>query len=121
MLEDDKETLLTIIKRVRKNDNFKQIEDNIILEKLINNEINFSDLSEHYLPEPEEVQLAAVKQDGHNIKYINNPSEEVQLTAVKQDKFAIGHIKNPSEKVLQYLGIKDKEEMTSWVHDLLKT
>jgi hypothetical protein len=33
----------------------------------------------------EELQLAAVKEDGYAIRSINNPSEEVQLVAVKQN------------------------------------
>ena len=47
----------------------------------------------------EQVQLAAVKQNGFAIEYIKNPSEQVQLAAVKRDGYAIDYIKNPSEKV----------------------
>ena len=47
----------------------------------------------------EKKQLEAVKQDGLNIRYINNPSEVVQLEAVKQDGLSICYIDNPSEVV----------------------
>lgn len=47
----------------------------------------------------EEVQLAAVKEDGYNIQYIENPSEEVQLAAVEEDGYSIEYIENPSEEV----------------------
>lgn len=43
----------------------------------------------------EEVQLAAVQQDGRAIIHIKNPSEEVQLAAVQQNGWAISGIKNP--------------------------
>jgi hypothetical protein len=39
-----------------------------------------------------EVQLAAVKNDGRAIQYIENPSEAVQLAAIKQDGLAIQYI-----------------------------
>ena len=47
----------------------------------------------------EEMQLAAVKQNGYVIEYIKNPSEAVQLAAVTQNSYAIRYIKNPTEKV----------------------
>jgi len=47
----------------------------------------------------EDVQLAAVKQNGHVIQYIDNPSEELQIEAVKENAYAIQYIKNPSEQV----------------------
>lgn len=50
-------------------------------------------------PNSEEVQLAAVKQNGLAIDYIDNPSEEVQLAAVKQYGHAVECIDNPSEAV----------------------
>jgi len=53
----------------------------------------------------EDLQLAAVKQDGHAIYYIKNPSEDLQLAAVKQDGHAIYYIKNPSED-LQLAAVK---------------
>jgi hypothetical protein len=43
-----------------------------------------------------EVQMAAVKQNGHAIQFIKNPSVEVQMEAVRQNGYAIRHIKNPS-------------------------
>ena len=49
----------------------------------------------------EEEQLAAVKQEGYAIQYINNPSEAVQLEAVRQNVWAIDFIKNPSEAALE--------------------
>jgi hypothetical protein len=53
-----------------------------------------------YIKNPsEEIQLAAIKQNGYTIKYIKNPSEEIQLAAIKQDGLAIMYIKNPSERV----------------------
>jgi hypothetical protein len=47
----------------------------------------------------QELQLAAVEQNGYAIYYIKNPSEAVQLAAVKQNGGAIYNIKNPSEAV----------------------
>jgi len=57
-----------------------------------------------YIDNPSEaVQLAAVQQNGNAIKYIIRkgiiPSERVQLAAVQQDWFAIEYIDNPSEEV----------------------
>ena len=47
-----------------------------------------------------EIQLEAVRQNGHAIKYIKNPSLEVQLEAVKEHGNAIKHIENPTLEVL---------------------
>lgn len=47
----------------------------------------------------ENVQIAAVEQNGQTIRFIENPSEDVQLAAVKEDGQAIRFIENPSEKV----------------------
>lgn len=46
-----------------------------------------------------EVELAAVKQNGGAIQFINNPSEEIQLAAIKQYGGAIQYIKNPTDRV----------------------
>ena len=57
-------------------------------------------LSIRYIENPsEEVQLAAMKQNGYSIMYIENPSEEVQLAAVKQNGESLQDIENPSEEV----------------------
>ena len=45
------------------------------------------------------MQLAAVKQNGNSIRFINNPSEKVKLAAVKQNGDSIRYINNPSEAV----------------------
>lgn len=47
----------------------------------------------------EAMQLEAVLQDGHAIRYIQNPSETLQIIAVQQTGYAINCIQNPSEKV----------------------
>lgn len=47
----------------------------------------------------EKEQLAAVREDGLNIKYIYNPSEKIQLEAVREDEDAIMYIEHPTEKV----------------------
>ena len=47
----------------------------------------------------EKVQLAAVQQNGHAIKYIENPTEQVQIAAVTHYGYAIEYIENPSEQV----------------------
>ena len=60
---------------------------------------NVGDLIQFIDNPSEEVQLAAVKENGLSIKYIQNPSERVQLAAVKEIPYSIQHIKNPSERV----------------------
>lgn len=53
-----------------------------------------------YIRNPSEaVQLAAVRKNGHAIDYISNPSEAVKLAAVRQNGHAIKYIKSPSEEV----------------------
>ena len=55
-----------------------------------------------YINSPSEnVQLAAVKQDGWAIKYIDSSSENVQLAAAKQNGWAITFIKSPSEQIVK--------------------
>lgn len=45
----------------------------------------------------EEEQLAAVKENGFVIQYIDNPSEKIKLAAVTENGNAICYINNPSE------------------------
>ena len=47
----------------------------------------------------EQVQLAAVREDGCAIDDIINPSEKVQLAAVRQNSQAIEYVENPTPKV----------------------
>jgi len=61
----------------------------------------------YYAELPEEVQMAAVKQDGYAIEYINNPSPEVQMAAVNQNPNAIEHIDNPSPELQMAAVTKD--------------
>src|SRR5690554_356835 len=52
-----------------------------------------------FIKEPsEEIQLAAVNQNGFAIQYITDPSEEVQLEAVTNVGMSIQCIKNPTIK-----------------------
>ncbi|MCS7317083.1 MAG: hypothetical protein NZZ41_02015 [Candidatus Dojkabacteria bacterium] len=44
-----------------------------------------------------------MKQNGLNIKYIENPTEKVQLATLKQNKDAIKYIRNPSKKIIDFL------------------
>ena len=46
----------------------------------------------------EEVQMAAVQEDGWAIKYIKNPSKEVQIAAVKKDSIMLEYLKNTLKK-----------------------
>ena len=51
----------------------------------------------------EAVQLVAVLENGSSIQYIENPSEAVQLRAVARDPNSIKYIFNPSEEVVKYV------------------
>lgn len=51
---------------------------------------------------PENVQLAAVKNNGVSIQNIDNPSEEIQLAAISRNRDAFNFIKNPTENVQIY-------------------
>jgi hypothetical protein len=51
----------------------------------------------------EQIQLAMIKRNYSELKYIKNPSEAVQLEAVKQHVDSIRYIKNPSQAVLDYV------------------
>ena len=63
----------------------------------------------------EEMQIEAVKEDGYNIRFIDNPSEKVKLEAVKQCPSIINDLKmnnndinsilkiSPDIKLIQYL------------------
>jgi hypothetical protein len=105
----NKEELSKVIQAEKRIDNnHKRMKDSTILKKLINGKIALYQIFEFIKDPPEEVQLAAVKQNSfdieygevnYNIKYIKNPSEEVKLAAVKQNGYAVQFIKNPSEEV----------------------
>ena len=98
----DKETLTKIIQATRKiNNNYKRMKDSTILKKLINNGIDIGKIIKHFANPPEHMQLAAVKLNGHNIRFIKNPSEVVKQAAVKQNGFSLQWITNPSEVVKQ--------------------
>ena len=62
-------------------------------------EYNVKNIEYYYAEWPESIQLAAVKQDGTVIEYIDNPSPEVQMAAVNQDGWAMRYIDNPSPEV----------------------
>ena len=64
-----------------------------ILQEIFKNALPFSTSPSN------ESQIAAVKRDANEIKYIENPSEEIQLAAVEEDGSAIQFIRNPSEKI----------------------
>ena len=74
-------------------------------EQLLELDKNFIKFTKNnYLYPTLKKQLAAVKQNGYRIQFINNPSEEVQLAAVKQNGYSIRFINNPSDKIkAQYI------------------
>ena len=51
-------------------------------------------VNENMVFKTKEIQLVAVKQNGNNIQYIQNPDKDVQLAAVKQDSYSIQFIHN---------------------------
>lgn len=51
----------------------------------------------------EKEQLAAVKNHGWTIYYIDDPSMEVQLAAVREDGWAIYYIDDPSQVVKDFI------------------
>ena len=96
----NQEALKTIIKAAKNIDgNYERMSDSTILKKLINGKIALYQIFEFIKDPPEEVQLAAVMENGCAIEHINDPSEQVQLAAVKKFGVAIGYIKNPSEEI----------------------
>ena len=53
-----------------------------------------------YIKNPsEQLQISAVRNNGHLIEFIKNPSKEVQLASVKNNGYSIEYIENPSEEV----------------------
>ena len=66
-------------------------------------------------PSPE-VRLAAVKQNGWAIQYIKNPSLEIQVAAVKEDGYAIQYIENPSLEV-QLAAVKEDSYAIEFIED----
>ena len=57
---------------------------------------NVKNIEYYYAELPEDVQLAAVKQNTNAIEHIKNPSPEVQMVAVNKDGFLIRYINNPT-------------------------
>lgn len=71
---------------------------------LILTAVNSDGLVLKYIPHekrPEFVKLAAVKQHGYAIQFINNPSQTVCLEAVKSKGHAIQFIKNPAHEICE--------------------
>jgi hypothetical protein len=69
-----------------------------------------------FIREPsEEMQLAAVRQDGYAIQHLRDPSEAVQLAAVLQNSESIQHIREPSEAV-QLVAVQED----AWVIQYIK-
>jgi 6-phosphogluconolactonase/glucosamine-6-phosphate isomerase/deaminase len=64
--------------------------------------------------------LVAVRQDGHAIRYIKNPSEQEQLEAVRQNGLAVVYITNPSPAV-QYEAISQTIEAIKHINNLYPT
>ncbi len=65
---------------------------------------------------PYDILLEAVKQNGHDIQYIENPSEELKLEAIKQTGHAIQYIQNPSEE-LKLEAVKKNGHALKWVNN----
>lgn len=65
----------------------------------------------------EELQLAAVAQNGSAILCIENPSEAVQIAAVTQSHEAIHRIKDPSDAV-KLAAVTSNGEAIFYMHDL---
>jgi hypothetical protein len=63
----------------------------------------------------EQVQLEAVQQNGYSIQFIDNPSEQVQLAAVQKNGYSIRNIDNPTESV-QFELLKHKPKLLVYVH-----
>ena len=63
-----------------------------------------------------EEQIKLVKEDGWNIKYINNPCLEVQLEAVKKDGYSIKYINIPCLEV-QLEAIKEIEYSIQYINN----
>jgi hypothetical protein len=51
----------------------------------------------------EEYQMSAVKKNGTNIKYIQNPTDKVQIYVLEKNQLYIQYIKNPTPKVQMYI------------------
>ena len=47
----------------------------------------------------EELEIFIVKNNGNNVRYINNPSKEVQRQAIKSTPLSIKHIKNVDKEI----------------------
>lgn len=57
----------------------------------------------------EEEKLRIVKENGCRIRTFWNPSEQLQLAALKNEGFAIEFIHNPTDTVLDWLYEYEKE------------
>ena len=66
----------------------------------------------------EDKQIAAVKKDGADIRFIENPSKWVQLIAVKNDHagLALKYIKDPSKEV-QLAAVSAFGPSVCWIDD----
>ena len=85
----------------------KQVEDKSLIQSIKNlsKEMQLEAIKQNghfiqWVDNPsKEMQLEAIKNSGYNIRFIENPSEEMQLEAIRESKFVLRYIKNPSKKV----------------------
>ena len=100
-------------KRININEKYqfsKEQEEIFQLKAVRQNGLDIKSIDNPSLP----IQLEAVKEDGYAIKYIDNISEEVQLEAIRQDETAIQYIENPSEQ-LQLEALKENVRAIEYI------
>ena len=76
---------------------------------------------------PEELCLAAVRQNGFAIRHIGNPTMAVRLEAVRQEPMALEFIRHRSKAIIREAIIRDPRSIRfcrrvpSWARDLIES
>lgn len=76
---------------------------------------------------PEELCLAAVRQNGFAVRYISNPTMAVRLEAVRQDPMALEFVRHKSKAIIREAILRDPRSIRfcrrvpGWARDLIES
>jgi hypothetical protein len=133
MMSASKEQLADVIEAVRKiNNDYEQMKDEEIVEKLLSDEINFCEILKRLDKQFPEICMAAITKDdwdflsggkytlsvttGRTIDHVKEQTPEMCLAAVKQDGHALEYVREQTPEICM-AAIKQNSNALQYVKD----
>jgi hypothetical protein len=99
MTNASKKQISDVIQVVQKIDDYKQMKDETIVERLLNNEISLWGVLHDLGDQFPEICMAAVQRNGYTIKFVKDQTPEICLAAVKQNGQALEYVKKQTPEI----------------------